>query len=114
MVVTILAGNPDSQVLFREAVRGRLLTEARWWAAARESLGSKYPPPRAARLAAELAAPPDTGGEASLEGGSSDGGGGGGATPRGDAAPQPLQQLRLLVTGAPSSALCLVPLSCRG
>lgn len=86
------------QVLFSEVVRGRLLTEARWWAGARGGLQSLYPPQRAARLASDiaaLAAPPEGPGE---------------DTPRPQTLPLPLDQLRLIVTGkgSRSSALCSV------
>lgn len=76
-----------AQVLFREGVRGRLLTEARWWAGARGSLRSLYPPQRAARLASDMAAldaSPHRPGED--------------AAPS-QAQPSPLDQLRLIVTG---------------
>lgn len=100
------------QVLFQEGVAGRLQVEGRWWG--REGRGSlprldarsaMYPVERASRLAADLALPPDSGGGGEQQGG--DAGSGGGALSDsasqqgGDGPPpHPLQQLRLLVTGA--------------
>jgi hypothetical protein len=64
----------------------------------------RYPPGRAARLAADLAQSPDDGTAAELRAGdgSSDGGGAYSdmASPRAATSPLPLQQLRLLITGA--------------
>lgn len=95
-------------MLFREDVAGRLQMEARWWGGAHGGLGSLYPPHRAARLTADLAVPPDAtsgggGGEQQSDAGSDAGTGGGSVVsgpspPEGE--PHPLQQMRLLVTGA--------------
>lgn len=86
------------QVLYDEAVRGRLLTEARWWSTQRSALQSLYPPKRASRLARDLA---DTAATADLQGSEDS---------ISDTLHSPLGRLRLITTG-PSASFLLHPMS---